>query len=133
MYEPEEGSILDPYLFSPRPKKPNPKEQFKPTHYERPTKPIKVPVTKAFNGVTGIFKTYAKVTSPEYQLKKTKRQIAHYQAKEDLFDAKERFAEKKREYEEKHPSFFKRLMEKKEKSIYTGKRENSLPKYKGGE
>jgi len=127
MWEPEEGSIMDPYLFSGRPKKPLPARR--PT-YEHTNKPMVVPVTKSLQGVTGIFKTFQKVTSAEYQLKKTNRQIKHYEAKEKLLSAREKFAERKREYDEAHPSFFKRMLEKKQKNVYTGKVGNSLPKYK---
>jgi hypothetical protein len=130
IFEPEEGSVLDPYLFSGRPKKPNPREQYRPMHYAKP-KPVDL--SKSLAGPIGIFKTFAKVTSPEYQLKKTERQIKHYEAKENLIGAREKFAERKREYEEKHPSFLKKLMERREKSIYSRKRELSLPKAGRGE
>jgi len=124
----EEGSVMDPYLFSGRPKKPNPREQYRPQQYSKPAPPIKVPITKTLNGVTGIFKTFAKVTSPEYQLKKTERQVKHYEAKEKLFEAKERFAEKKQAYDERHPNFFQRIIRDAEV-----KRKVHLPKYRGGE
>jgi len=97
MFEAEEGSVLDPYLFSGRPQKPKPREQYKPKHYN---KPGVVPVTKSLEGVTGIFKTFQKVTSPEYQLKKANRQLKQIETSKKLIVARKELREEQRKVSE---------------------------------
>jgi len=116
----QEGSILDPDAFKPRPRPMNnmfPERSGTIVHYTivnkyKGEKKSKFKPQRAADPIrTGmsLFNTFQKQRSPEYKLKKTNTQIKRYEAEERLIKQRERLADIKEEYDKKHPSLFSRF------------------------
>jgi hypothetical protein len=114
MFEFEEGSIFDPDLFKPKPKK-KPIEQTQQEFQQPPAqkvdwKPIVKNAERIRHNAFGIFKEFQRTQSPSYKLNKTNMKIKE-------LDARERLMERQVELREKQFKFKQQAAEQRQSEI----------------